>query len=100
MEDMRSVLVDLDALDFLAVAVAANVGAAIDQEHHLASIGHVARKHAAKQACSDDEVGRHDMDEFLEQCIGFWTRILGIGFWDRQSQPHCDPFPNLRPGPC
>jgi hypothetical protein len=80
-EDMRSVLVDLNALDFLAVAVAANVAAAINEQHRLASIGHAARKYAAKQACSDDEVGRHGVDDFLEQCIGFWARILRIGFW-------------------
>ena len=60
-KNVWSVLVDLDAVAFLAVAVATNVAAAIDEEHHLASVGHAACKDAAKQTCSNDEVGWHGM---------------------------------------
>ena len=47
-KNVRSVLVHLNAMVFLAVAVATDVAAAVDQEYCLASIGHAAGEDASE----------------------------------------------------
>lgn len=59
MEDMRAVAVHIDALDGLGVGVAADVGAAVNDQAMLACPAGLLGKDGAVEACADDEVIIH-----------------------------------------
>ena len=58
-EDVRAVLVDVDAILFLAVDIAAHMIPALQHQHRLARLLRLMRKDRAKQAAANDQIIIH-----------------------------------------
>ena len=55
-EDVRAVAVNIDSLDPLGIAIAADVAPFIDQHYAAAIFRHYPRKHRAEHSAADDKV--------------------------------------------